>query len=329
MATWFIETCVLSDERLAEFRAACAVHELTCATTLDADHPEPRRQRPPEGADVIAYGSKSVIAYAAERNWKPGAWAGDAFDYPKVHAGLRDHFLNADAMFTTLASAEEDAAAQGLDSFFIRPVDDNKAFVGMASSIAELPAWRARMIETGYLASAEIGVVLAPLQPLTKEWRLILVADEVVAASLYREAGGASLREGAPPEAVTLARSAAERYRPAPAFVLDVAETVEGRFAVVELNCINSADLYACNIADVVAAVSKAAWQLEGFHGFQMRNRRTAQRRQVHDLQRADAHGGGAGGGSRANRAKEAPPLHRARAQSAPKLARRARPQGQ
>ena len=177
--TWFIETCVLADERVAAFREACAAQGVPLALTIDVDQPpEPRKTRPAEGASVVAYGSKSVIGYAHQRQWKPGVWSGSAFDYVAVQRGLGDQFLNADAVLTSLAAVESTARGIGLDRFFVRPFDDNKAFAGTVTSVAEFPAWRAKMIETGYLDDPDTTVIVASLKPLDREWRLVVANGE-------------------------------------------------------------------------------------------------------------------------------------------------------
>lgn len=260
MLTWFLETCVLSDKRVTAFREACARHDVAFAATLDVDQPpEPRRRRPDEGAAVVAYGSKSVLRYAQQRHWQPGVWTGDAFDYANVHQALGEHFLNADAVTVPLDAIEAAASQNGWQQFFIRPVDDNKSFAGTVLNAADVAAWRAKLADIGYLADPSAQIVMARPKPLKQEWRLVVVGENVATSSRYRDKSGPALQTGAPDEVAALARTAAQRYRPAPVFVMDIGEVDGGGLAVIELNCFNSADLYACNIDDVVARVSDVA----------------------------------------------------------------------
>lgn len=260
MLTWFIETCVLTDERVAAFRDACAAADVGCQTIFDADQPTESKRKPPQtGASVIAYGSKSVLGFAQERQWRPGVWTSAAFDYARVHAALGELFLNAEAVTTTLSQAEHAARAKGWQTVFIRPSNDDKAFAGQLIAVDDMAPWLQRNTESGYLSDADLEVVAAPPQILGHEWRLIFAGGDLAGASLYREPGGKAQIEGCPARVSHFAKAAHARYEPAPVFVMDVAERADGSLAVVELNAFNSADLYACNIADVVSRVTAVA----------------------------------------------------------------------
>jgi hypothetical protein len=216
-------------------------------------------QTPPLSANVVAYGSKSVLGFAAKRQWRPGVWSGEAFDYVNVQRALRDAFLNADAEFVALAEAEQAASARGWTHVFIRPSNDDKAFAGLAIGVADLPAWRERQLGTGYLNDASLEVAVAAPKALLREWRLVVVDRSVVAASQYRAGVDRAVVPGCPRAISVFAESASARYEPARVFVMDVAEIEGGALAVVELNAFNSADLYGCNISDVVNRVTEAA----------------------------------------------------------------------
>jgi hypothetical protein len=260
VVTWFIETCVLSDDRVEAFRKACGDADVELQTVFDVDQPNEFKRKPPtRGAAAIAYGSKSVLAFAQANAWRPGVWTGDAFDYGRAHAALGDLFLNANAALTALSGAEHVAATKGWSEVFIRPANDDKAFAGQIIATAEIAAWRARNTASGYLNDPQLEVVIAPPQALQREWRLIIAGGKAVAASLYREAGEKALAEGCPEPVSHFAKQAHARYEPAPVFVMDVAELADSSLAVVELNAFNSADLYACNIADVVSHVTAIA----------------------------------------------------------------------
>lgn len=260
MVTWFIETCVLTDERVQEFRDACSAAGTTLQTIFDVDQPHDLRRKPPEpNAPVVAYGSKSVLGFAQARHWRPGVWTGHAFDYARVQAALGDLFLNAAAVAASLSEAEKIARAHRWDTVFIRPSNDDKAFAGIVIATSELATWRDRNTANGYLSDPNLEVILAPPRELSQEWRLILAGGDIAGASLYRKAGEKALSEGCPEPVSHFAKVARARYEPALVFVMDVAELADGSLVVVELNAFNSADLYACNIADVVSRVAAVA----------------------------------------------------------------------
>jgi len=257
---WLVETCVLSDERVAEFRDAFGALGITRTFTLDVDQaPELRRPRPETGADVIAYGSKSVIPYSEQMQWRPGVWSGAGFDYETVQRGLGELFLNAGTAYGALSDIETLVHQRGWSRVFLRPADDNKAFAGLVLDTDAIANWRSAQLKSGYLSDAEFNVVAASPQPLGREWRLVITATEIAGASLYRDSSGKNPASGCPAEARALALAAAERYRPAPVFIADIAEKSDGALAVVEYNAFNSADLYACDIKSVVEHVTSVA----------------------------------------------------------------------
>lgn len=258
--TWVVETCVLDEARVDEFRRAFSEQGVRAVFVLDADHAEDARSLPAIGArGVVAYGSKSVIPLASRRAWSPGVWTGAGFDFEVVQRALGGAFLNADALPAALKDAGAVARDRGLDRFFIRPANDDKSFAGMLSTIANFPGWLKRMVDTGYLDGVDIPVMVASPKHLRREWRFVVAGGEPVASSLYREDGARRLETGAPAHVEAFAHVAAGRYAPAPVFVMDVAETGDSGLSVVELNAFNSAELYACDISRVVAAVTAAA----------------------------------------------------------------------
>jgi|CXWL01.1.fsa_nt_gi hypothetical protein len=257
---WVVETCVLDETRTDEFRRAFAEQGVRAAFVLDADHAEDARSLPPIGASgVVAYGSKSVIPLATRREWSPGVWTGAEFDFEVVQRALGDAFLNADALPTVLEKVVTVARDRGLDRFFVRPANDDKSFAGMTSTIDAFPGWLKRMVDTGYLDGLDIPVMVASPKELPREWRFVVAGGEPIASSLYREGGARRLEARTPKRVDSFAREAAARYAPAPVFVMDVAETGDGVLSVVELNAFNSAELYACDISRVVAAVTATA----------------------------------------------------------------------
>lgn len=98
----------------------------------------------------------------------------------------------------------------------------------------------------------------------------MVVEGRVVAGSQYADAGGRSVRPGLPAEVRAFADGmlAAVRWRPDPAFMLDVCETEPGGdLWLVELNGFGSSWLYAADVREVVAAAGELAarqWEAAG-----------------------------------------------------------------
>jgi hypothetical protein len=116
---------------------------------------------------------------------------------------------------------------------FARPDTDSKTFDGGIWSRLELDALLNRL-------DNDLWIVTASPTAIDAEYRLFIVASEVVAASEYRRNGQTSLQGFVPNEAVDLAIEADRTWRPAAAYAIDVARSGE-RFGIVEANCITAA----------------------------------------------------------------------------------------
>src|SRR5262249_582848 len=143
---------------------------------------------------------------------------------------------------------------------FVRPTSCHKLFVGRCIDRA---SFAAALAPTRY-DPATLVVIAAP-QPITREWRLVVVADRIVSASPYGVGGERAIAAGLPWEVRGFAESMLSevRWRPDPAFMLDVCESA-GRLWLVELNSFSGSWLYRCELPAVVSAASRLAeriWQ--------------------------------------------------------------------
>jgi hypothetical protein len=93
---------------------------------------------------------------------------------------------------------------------------------------------------------------VAEVREIDAEWRLFLVGSSVVSGSMYRPSAERSL----PKELVEFAEAAAQRFRPAPVFVMDMAR-VEHTWKIVECNCFNGSRFYEADVNAIVRAVSR------------------------------------------------------------------------
>lgn len=144
---------------------------------------------------------------------------------------------------------------------FIRPDNNEKSFIGAAVGLQGFKYWYddvAKAHGPGAL------VVVAPFQQIHKEWRLVIARSSPVAASLYKVDDNFIEEEGCPAAVRDFANKVARRVRVAPVWVLDIAETVEGRLAVVELGAVNCAGWYSCDLRAVTKSINEVAseiWQ--------------------------------------------------------------------
>ncbi len=143
---------------------------------------------------------------------------------------------------------------------FIRPSSGLKLFTGKV--VCE-ETWDKDIDLLGfYDVTPESLVVVARPQTIIKEWRLVIIDGKVVAGSQYKP----DLTK----EDLQIVSEFAEQllskinYNPDPVWTLDVCQTKDQCYHVLEVGSFSCAGLYACDMSRIVEAVSKKAlseWQ--------------------------------------------------------------------
>lgn len=178
-----------------------------------------------------------------------------------------DWFMNNQGVFVTWAMFK--ALGQlwltrfnntSLSSLFIRPVSGYKSFAGQ---VIKQATWDEDIKTLDLLSSVmdETMIMVAPPVNIQGEFRFVIADGKVVTGSEYRWDNVLDVRIDYPDECFQLAKQVAEHdWQVDVAYVCDIALTDEGP-KLIELNGFASAGLYACDINQVVEAVSRAAWR--------------------------------------------------------------------
>ncbi len=137
---------------------------------------------------------------------------------------------------------------------FVRPDTGTKSFTGQT---ATYQTWLddIKLMGTYDVPDNELVLVSKP-RTIIKEWRFIVVEDELITGSLYvprHEEVSIDSYAG------KFARKVLDdvSWRPSNIWVLDICETVDNRLHVLEIGCFSSAGQYACNKDLIVEQVSK------------------------------------------------------------------------
>lgn len=219
---------------------------------------------PPDGC-VLCYGTYPFAQQILlHHRWSPGAWCSDEkLDCGTYYPHFRSHLLNqhfeiltgieairdTDRLFTEFGSD---------DRVFARPTSAHKLFVGRC---IDRESFASALAPTRYDPTSQ--VVIAKLQPIDREWRLVVVGERVVAGSQYAENGVKKIVAECPLDVISFAELmlAEVRWRPDPAFMPDMCESA-GRLWLVELNSFSGSWLYRCDLAAVVSAASELAEEI-------------------------------------------------------------------
>jgi len=214
------------------------------------------------GEPVIVMGSTSLTRIANERGWKPGSFWNDNFDFEVQRQHWGDRMLNADSIVCPFGDVLKHWDGSPVEEIFLRPVHDTKSFTGQVFTWDEFLSWDHRLREavrddtliTSCTLQLSTPVVMSPVQALAWEYRLWVVNGKVVASSAYRNNGRLWVTPVVDEAAIQFAEETVALWSPCQAFVIDIAETEVGP-KVIEVNNLNSAGFYACNIGKLVEAL--------------------------------------------------------------------------
>ena len=213
---------------------------------------------------TMVWGMTTIEGIVGMYGWHPGVFKNENFDMRVLNQHYGDSMLNADAKFYKLG---EVPGWEG--TAFIRPVHDTKSFTGQMMGGGELDKWRDSLYELRReftTLDLNTEVMVASPKRVIDEARFFVVDREVVAGSMYRVDGRVLYKgigndtplykpmwEYAQAHAQTF-----EGWTPCEAFVLDVGKIetdTYSKFRVIEVNCINCAGFYDCNMTSVVKAI--------------------------------------------------------------------------
>lgn len=215
----------------------------------------------PEGP-VYVIGALTMSKCARNHGWSPG-YIDENIDMLSSIKHWGRMMLNGEGSFvSTFAKAEY----VGLDRFHLRPIKDDKSFVGNTYTWTEFDEWRKQVLDlqdTSFTTlTADDLVLMSPIKTIYAEYRFYVVNGRVITGSLYREGSRVVYREVLPKDpawtfAVAMtAPISLDSWLPNKAFALDVALTPDG-YRIVETGALNSVGFYACDMGKFVAAINE------------------------------------------------------------------------
>jgi hypothetical protein len=220
----------------------------------------------PPGDPVIVMGTISMANLAQQRGWTPGSFLNDNFEFAVQWGHWGNHMLNHDAGLCRFGEVPPQT-----DPFFLRPVDDSKAFVGQVIDYPSYLGWRDKVAaltpEDQATLTLNTRVVVSTNKTIFRECRVFIVDGKAVTASYYKFGTLKRYDAAVEPELLAWAEARAAEWSPARAYVMDVAvvpydqDDPEGwtkhvtPYKIVEVNNINSAGWYKADMNRLVQAL--------------------------------------------------------------------------
>ncbi len=148
------------------------------------------------------------------------------------------------------------------DPLFIRPSSGYKNFTGM---LVEKNSWDREIKALSRFIDPEALVVIAPHIGLLREWRAVVVNNKIITASQYKDNGVFVRKAEVPEKVIAYGQELLERikYRPDPAWTLDICETEAGGLKVVEVGSFSCSGFYACDPEVIINSINSL---VEGEH---------------------------------------------------------------
>jgi hypothetical protein len=208
---------------------------------------------------VFVLGSTAMGTIARKKGWKPG-YIDANINYHNLVENYDKFCLNVDCIFTTLNDVSNIHIPWS--EFFIRPVNDGKSFTGMVMNIDELKEWIFKIknleVDNSY-ASITLNdeIVISPIKEIYAEYRFFIINGRVVTGSQYKLGNRVTyrmLQSGIDLDVFRFAQMVIHMWQPNQAFALDIVNTPNG-YKVLEINSINSAGFYACDMGKFIHAM--------------------------------------------------------------------------
>lgn len=207
---------------------------------------------------VFVIGATSMSRVAKRKGWLPG-YIDENLDYRKLMYNYGDHMLNAKGLI--LPFGDIVPGNIGMDRFHLRPIVDSKSFTGTVFDIDEFIEWQAKVKaineDENSMTSLKYNdlVVASPLATIHAEYRFYVVDGKVITGSLYKQGNTVYYASDIDDSVYDFAQRIVNTWAPNRAFALDIADTPDG-YKVIEINSINSAGFYACDMGKFVNAVN-------------------------------------------------------------------------
>lgn len=205
--------------------------------------------------NVFVCGSTSLGNVAKSKGWTPGYFDNN-LNMEIVTEKYGDQMLNSDM----IVSKFKDVSPEW-DRFFIRPCSDKKEFAGQVMNKGEFSNWQEKIIVLDGTSSwtsltGDDDVMIAPVVHIFSEYRFFVVDGKVITGSLYKQGNRVYYSNQVDKEVYDYAQSMVGVWQPDRAFCLDVAVTEKG-YSVIEINSINSAGFYECDMGKFVNAINE------------------------------------------------------------------------
>ena len=213
---------------------------------------------PPDDKFPVIYGTSTFILGSYKHPYlKKGVFYNpEAFRMSVYLQHWNNHMLNSDAAFIEVGRLINQRLLIDA-SVFIRPDDDSKSFGGFVCSYEEILDRLSCLDSSNPYLNDKTMLLLASVKDIDREWRCFVVQGRVISSYRYRIHGETVIDSTDVPESmIAFVEEMCRGFTPHDIFVMDVA-LYQGRYKVIECNCINGSGIYQQDWSVIVRALQE------------------------------------------------------------------------
>lgn len=201
-------------------------------------------------SNTFIFGSVKLARILSNYDIYPGSQINDNHDFEVYRRYYGDYLLNNDSIICKVCDE-----IKWKDKNFIRPTKDTKSFTGKVFNNKE--DWQ-QLVDVGLnnsdnkLFTEDTIIQVCSVKQIQKEIRFWCVGGKIITGSQYTIGGRIHYDSYFEEEAKEFAQKMVDIYQPAEAFVIDICLTND-EWKIVEINCINCAGFYLCNMQSLVS----------------------------------------------------------------------------
>lgn len=211
---------------------------------------------------VFVFGATAMGKISKKKNWNPG-YIDDNIVYHNLIDNYKGDLFNYDCEIVRFGDLITTSKLPQWQRIFVRPVNDGKSFAGMTTTWHELYAWEQQLHEIGYkdnsntTITADDYIVISEEKKIQSEYRFFVVDGEVITGSQYKLGDRVIYSNKVDKEVYHYAQRMVNIWVPNRAFAIDICRAND-RFYVLEINSINSAGFYHCDMGKLIHALEIA-----------------------------------------------------------------------
>lgn len=213
---------------------------------------------------VVYYGSLNLAQTIIKtRKFKLGVFGPiEHFNCDQYYPAFGKYLLNSDytilpygKLLAMKAELYEKHGSNG--RIFIRPVSCLKEFSGMSATMDKYE--EVVKLAGFYNVSDHLPVLVSSAKDIEIEWRFVAVEGKIITGSRYGQDDESYTLVEASHPAWILASGLCQLHQPSSAWVIDICQTSDGKYHMLECGCISFASLYGCDLNLVAKHISELA----------------------------------------------------------------------